>query len=84
MNDEDRTETARSGRSGRALEGDQPDDDPAANLELIVASTLGDGDEDAVIDDVDGVTEASSRLETRALAGKQPSPAGPERGGTDR
>jgi osmotically-inducible protein OsmY len=121
MNYNERTGEARSARAGEseasdrpdtraAVDGDQPDEDLAANLELIVASTLRDGETDdareaaegkitiagtvdditdedavvAVVGDVDGVTEAVSRLEIRGLAGTQPSPAGPQRGGTER
>jgi hypothetical protein len=72
MNGEDGTETARWVRSARVLDGDQPDDEPAGNLELIVASMLRDGDEaavGAVVEDVDGVTEAPRRPEIKALPG---------------
>jgi hypothetical protein len=56
MNDRDRRETAggevtdtrihEGELEARAFDGRQPDDDPAANLESIVASTLRDGETD--------------------------------------
>jgi hypothetical protein len=55
---------------------------------ITIAGAVDDlTDEEAVLavaESVDGVTEAVSRLETRALERTQPAPAGPTRGGTER